>query len=99
MEFIKDTPLVHATAQIENSVIIPPVFIGSGAVIKNSVVGPHVSIGDKTKVLDSRVQNSIIQKDSLVANANIANSMLGNSASYEGTPHDLSVGDFNTIKQ
>ena len=99
LEFIKDTPLVHATAQIENSVIIPPVFIGSGAVIKNSVVGPHVSIGDKTKVLDSRVQNSIIQKDSLVANANIANSMLGNSASYEGTPHDLSVGDFNTIKQ
>ena len=99
LEFIKDTPLVHTTAQIENSVIIPPVFIGSGAVIKNSVVGPHVSIGDKTKVLDSRVQNSIIQKDSLVANANIANSMLGNSASYEGTPHDLSVGDFNTIKQ
>jgi len=98
LEFIKDTPLIDKSAVLENSVIIPPVYIGAGAVIKNSVVGPHVSVGDKTKITDSRIKNSIVQKDSSVSNANIANSMVGNSVIWEGRASDLSVGDFNVVK-
>lgn len=97
LEFIKDQNLVSSSAKLVNSVVIQPSFIGAGVVIENSVVGPHVSIGEKTRIIDSRIKNSIIQKESRVSNAVIENSMLGNFVIFEGSSHDLSVGDYNTI--
>jgi glucose-1-phosphate thymidylyltransferase len=98
MEYIKGQDLVSKSAKLTNSVIIPPVYIGDNVEISNSVVGPYVSVGAGTKIIDSIVKNSIIQEKATVKNANINNSMLGNNASYEGHPADLSVGDFNVIK-
>jgi glucose-1-phosphate thymidylyltransferase len=97
LEFIKDQKLVSPSAKLVNSVVIQPSFIGADVVIENSVVGPHVSIGDKTKIVDSRIKNSIIQKETRVSNAVIENSMLGNFVIFEGSSLDLSVGDYNTI--
>jgi glucose-1-phosphate thymidylyltransferase len=97
LEFIRNEKLVSDKAQIKNSVIIPPCFIGDGVVIENSVVGPHVSIGEKTKVMDSRIKNSIIQKESVVSSAILENSMLGNFVNFEGKYLDLSLGDYNTM--
>jgi glucose-1-phosphate thymidylyltransferase len=97
LEFIKDQKLVSDKAKLVNSVVIPPCFIGAGAVIENSVVGPHVSIGENSRVLDSRVKNSIIQKETKISKAVLENSMLGNFVNFEGSALDLSVGDFNSI--
>jgi glucose-1-phosphate thymidylyltransferase len=97
LEFIKDQPLVSAGARVINSVIIPPCYVGDGVVIENSVVGPHVSISEKTQIRDSRIRNSIIQKESQISNAILENSMLGNFVIFEGSSLDLSLGDFNTI--
>ena len=99
LEFIKDKDLVAKSAKIANSVIIEPVYIGENVEITNAVIGPHVSIGNNTKVSDSRIQNCIIQKDTIVKDANIANSMVGNSVIYEGRPKDLSIGDFTTVAE
>lgn len=97
LEYIRDTQLVDPSAKIENSVIIPPVYIGKNAHIQNTVVGPYVSIGDASKIQDSVIKNSIIQKNTSVINANISNSMLGNFVKFEGKTNDLSVGDYNVI--
>jgi glucose-1-phosphate thymidylyltransferase len=97
LEFIKDQKLVSDQAKIINSVVIPPCFIGAGAVIENSVVGPHVSVGEKTRIIDSRITSSIIQREATVTRAILDNSMLGNFAIFEGSSLDLSVGDFNSI--
>jgi glucose-1-phosphate thymidylyltransferase len=97
LEFIKDQKLVSEKAQLRNSVVIPPCFIGAGAVIENSVVGPYVSVGENTKISDSRIRNSIIQKESSIKDAMLENSMLGNFVIFEGSYDDLSVGDYNTI--
>lgn len=99
LEYIKDTKLVADSASVVNSVIIPPVFIGENVKIENSVVGPHVSIGNSTNVTNSVVRNTIVQEHSKIKNANVANSMLGNHAGFEGRPSDLSVGDYNHISQ
>ncbi|TXK46034.1 NTP transferase domain-containing protein [Pontibacter qinzhouensis] len=100
LEYIKDEKdLVASSATVENSVIIPPVYIGENAVIQNSVVGPHVSIGNNTKVYDSIVSNSIVQESTTLKNGNISNSMVGNNVTYEGHQSDLSLGDFNTLKE
>ena len=97
LEFIKDQKLVSEKSKLINSVIIPPCFIGDGVVIENSVIGPHVSVGENTRITDSRIKNSIIQKDSTIQSAMLENSMLGNFIIFEGSTLDLSLGDFNAI--
>ncbi len=96
LEFIKDQPLVSPTLKQSNSTIIPPCFIGEGVVIENSVIGPHVSIGDYTSIGDSRIKNSIIQKNCSIRNTVLNNSMLGNFVNFEGKAEDLSLGDYST---
>jgi glucose-1-phosphate thymidylyltransferase len=97
LEFIKDQKLVSDTAKLINSVIIPPVFIGKGAIVENSVVGPYVSLGDDSTISDSRVYNSIIQKNTKVSKTVLENSLLGNFAIFEGKSTDLSLGDYSTV--
>jgi glucose-1-phosphate thymidylyltransferase len=100
LEYIKDEKdLVSPTATITNSIIIPPVYIGEGAVVVNSVVGPHISLGKKSCVYDSVITNSIIQENSEVRNANFTNSMVGSHVMYQSKQADLSIGDYNTIRE
>ncbi|HCR54640.1 MAG TPA: nucleotidyltransferase [Cytophagales bacterium] len=96
LEFIKNQPLIDDTVTLVNAVVIPPCFIGENVTIRNSVVGPHVSIGASTIIRDSRITNSIIQKNCLVHNAVLDNSMLGNFVNFEGKSEDLSLGDYST---
>ena len=96
LEFIKDTPLISAKAKIINSVVVSPCFIGDNVVIENSVVGPYVSIGESTEIRDSRISNSIIQKNTKVSKSVLENSLVGNFVSVEGKAMDLSLGDYNT---
>ena len=100
LEYLKERgeKLVADSAKMTNSVIIEPVYIGENVVITNSVVGPHVSIGDDTEVSGSVLSNSVVQKSSKVQHINVAGSMIGSHASVVGVPHDLSVGDFNTLR-
>ena len=97
LEFIKDQKLISGKAKINNSVIIPPCFIGEDVVIENSVVGPYVSVGKSSHISDSRIENSIIQNNTRISHAVLENSMLGNFVNFEIKPLDLSVGDYNTI--
>ena len=89
--------LVHESAQIENSVIIPPCFVGKNVKISNSVIGPHVSLGAGTEVINSNISNSIIQQESSLKNLVLADSMIGSKVVYNGHALDLSLGDFTTI--
>lgn len=98
LDFIKTQPLVSDKAKVINSVIIPPCFIGDHAVIENSVIGPYVSVGEKTRIVDSRIRNSIIQSESFITHGMLENSMLGNFTTFEGSSQDLSLGDYNAVK-
>jgi glucose-1-phosphate thymidylyltransferase len=90
--------LVSESAKLVNSVLIPPVYIGENVVITDSVVGPHVSLGDHSNVRSSVVSNSIVQQSASVLHGNVTNSMIGNFATVTGTPNDLSLGDYNTLR-
>lgn len=97
LEFDKDQDLVSSSAQIKDSVIIPPCYVGDGAVVENSVIGPHVSIGANTTVTNSVIVNSIIQKDAQIKHANLKDSMIGNHANVLNSADDISIGDYTTI--
>jgi glucose-1-phosphate thymidylyltransferase len=99
LEFEKSESNTAADVQLINSIVIQPSMILPGTVITNSIVGPHVTIGKKCVIKNTVVSNSIIQNNSVVENANLSNSMLGSHAIYKGSVKDLSVGDYNEIKE
>ena len=92
-----DQVSIPASANISESVILPPCFIGEHVRIERSVIGPHVSIGEGTTVADSRIQNTLIQNDSTIENKVLSGSMVGNHAKLLGRSQDISVGDYNVI--
>lgn len=98
LEFIKNENNVAASAINDNSVIIPPCFVGENVQLLNAVIGPHVSIGENTVIENAVIKNSIIQKSSSVKNMVIKNSMIGNKVEIEGSELDLSIGDFTQQK-
>lgn len=93
-----DAVFCAASAQITDSTIIQPCYIGENVKITNSVVGPFVSIGQGTMVDFSVVKNSILQNNSVIENLVLVNSMIGSNTVVKGKAADLSAGDYNVIE-
>lgn len=89
--------LISDSAKVINSIIVPPCYIGTHAEINNSIVGPHVSVGENTRIENSIVTSSIIQNNTVIVNANIDNSMIGNYVEYKEIYKELNIGDFTVI--
>lgn len=92
-----DKSLVSAKVKSDNSVIIPPCFIGDDVTITNSIVGPNVSIEKGAVITNSIVRDSILRGGVRVQDAVLSNSMLGERAIVTGRVLDLSLGDDSTI--
>ncbi len=92
-----DKGLVAPSAQLHNSVLIPPVYLGQQVVVENTVLGPYVSVGNHSYIKDARIQNSIIQTHSTVESTTLKNSMLGNYVHLTGKSAEVSIGDYTTI--
>lgn len=93
----KNIEMVDASAQINNSVVIPPCFIGKDVVLNNSVIGPHVSVGAGSTINGSVIKNTIIQANTTIENVTLMDSMIGNHAKISKNPDNLSVGDYSTM--
>ena len=88
---------IDPSANIIDSTIIPPCYIGPGVTIVRSVVGPHVSLGANTAVTNSTLQDCLIQGNTIIDNSVMDGAMIGAKASVVGTPLDVSIGDFSSI--
>ena len=91
----KGAATISPSAKIINSVINEPCFIGDEVEIQDSVIGPFVSLGERTVVSDSIIKNSIIQKNTIIEDALMIDSMIGSNVSFKGKKTDLSIGDYN----
>lgn len=85
------------SAIIENSLVIPPCFIGENVKITNSKIGPNVSLGNGTVIVNSNIDNSLIQEKTVINHGNLSNSMIGNNAEYYGVSREISLGDFSVL--
>lgn len=81
----------------ENSVIVPPCYIGENVKITNSVIGPYTSIGSNTVIDHAIISNSIIQNNTKITHANLRNTMIGNFVDYEGLVRELNIGDYSVV--
>ncbi len=96
-DFEKNVKMVHESAELINSVIIPPCYIGKNVKLENSIIGPHVSLGNDAVIHNSIIRNSILQHKATIIDANIKNSMIGSNAKYKGLARDLSLSDYSII--
>ena len=95
----KNKQLISSSAEIIDSIIIPPCFIGENVRVERSVIGPHVSIGEGTNVSDSILSNSIIQRSSKIEQSIFRDSMIGSHVSIKGLARDLSLGDYSNYTE
>lgn len=98
LEYEREEMLSYpASAVIENSLIIQPCFIGENVKISNSKIGPGVSLGNNTVIVNSNIENSLIQENTKINHGNLSNSMIGNSAQYFGVSREISLGDYSVL--
>jgi len=93
----RDLSLRHPTAEVKNSIVIEPCFLGEGSRVENSVIGPHVSLGEGSIVENSILRNCLIQQNTSLENQVLKDSMIGSFASISNKVKNLSVGDFTSI--
>lgn len=78
--------------------VIPPVFIHPEAEVEASVIGPHATIESGCRILKSVIQNSIIEKGSLVEDSILDGSLIGQNAALKGGSRSLTIGDNTSIE-
>lgn len=83
--------------EIDNSVIIDPVFVGPGARVVNSVVGPYVSVEAGAEIIGSVIRTSIVFADARVENAALEDSLIGRNAVVTPRPGRINVGDHSEL--
>jgi len=88
---------VATNVKLVNSLIIPPCYIGDNVHIENSVVGPHVSLGTDSIVVNSCIENSLIQHKTQLSNVILNKAMIGSHCALIEDIKDYSLGDYTTI--
>jgi len=90
--------LIDDSVELINSEIIEPCYIAEGTKIINSSVGPFVSIGKNCVVENSNIENSLIQNENTIKNADLKNSMIGSFVTYDGNFEQVSLGDYSRLE-
>ncbi|MEM6806971.1 MAG: sugar phosphate nucleotidyltransferase, partial [Bacteroidota bacterium] len=95
LQFLAEEDLIDPSANLENTEIIRPVYVGANTVIKNSKIGPNVSIGVDCELANSQIADSLIQNNAKLEDVIFSNSMIGNFVNLKGHPKSVSLGDFS----
>jgi glucose-1-phosphate thymidylyltransferase len=81
--------------------IIAPSFVHPSAEIQNSVIGPYSSIGANCKIVNSWIEQSIVEADCEIQDATLSRSLVGIKATIrgrgDGKAIQLNVGDNSDI--
>ena len=81
--------------------IIAPSFVHPSAEIRNSVIGPYSSIGANCKIVNSWIEQSIVEADCEIQDAALSRSLVGIKARIRGRGDgqviQLNVGDNSDV--
>lgn len=82
---------------VQNGVLVPPVFIAKTAHIEDAIVGPYVTVCDHVCIRSAIVRDSIIEAGSTVENITLERTLVGRNARIRGSFKRLNVGDDDVI--
>lgn len=81
--------------------IIAPSFVHPSAELQESVIGPYSSIGANCKIVNSRIEESIVEADCEIQDAVLSRSLVGIKARIRGAGNEqviqLNVGDNSDV--
>ena len=87
--------------KVDGVEIIAPSFVHPTAEIRNSVIGPYTSIGANCSVINSRIEESIVEADCEIQDAVLCRSLVGIQVKVRGRGDghviQLNVGDNSDI--
>jgi glucose-1-phosphate thymidylyltransferase len=78
--------------------IVDPVLIEDGVTVERSTIGPNVTLEAGTTVADSRLEHTVVGRDSRITGSTLAHSMLGNGVAVDGFAGSLSLGDHSELR-
>ncbi len=78
--------------------IVDPVLIEDGVIVERSSIGPNVTLEAGTRVSDSRLEHTVVGRDSRISGSELSQSMLGNGVVVDGFTGSLSLGDHSEIR-
>ena len=85
------------TYTLQNSIIIPPVFIAHPENVEHSVIGPYVSIAEGAVVRRAILRDAIVSENAIVEDIALHNSLIGENAVVKGSYRTLNVGDSSEV--
>ena len=92
---------VEAGARIVNCVITGPVVVGRGAQLTRTLVGPNSAIGDRCRLSDATIEDSIILEGAEIHGWKLRESLLGRECRLHGAAPsgyvELTLGERSEI--
>lgn len=82
---------------VQDTIIVPPVYIADSAVVEHSVIGPYVTIAEGAVVRRSIIKDSIIHAGAHIEDAMLKRSLIGDNARVRGSYQQLNVGDSSLV--
>jgi len=86
---------------IDGVKFIAPSFVHPSAEIRNSVIGPYSSVGANCKIINSKIEETILEADCEIRDAVLCRSLVGIQAKIQGRGDgqtiQLNVGDNSDI--
>jgi len=86
---------------IDGVKFVAPCFVHPSAEIRNSVIGPYSSVGANCKIIDSKIEETILEADCEIQDAVLCRSLVGIQAKVRGRGDgqviQLNVGDNSDI--
>ena len=74
-----------------------PVFIEDGVTVERSVIGPNVTLESGTRVVNSRLEHTLVGARSTITDSHLHHSMLGDRVSVRGLNGVATLGDDSEV--
>ncbi len=99
----KSNTVINAQTEqnlLENSKLIPPVFIGKNSSLKKCVIGPNVSIGDNCNLTRCIIENSVLGDHCTLENIITEGSVIGDFVTIEDVvKNSMVIGDSSSLSK
>ncbi len=77
----------------DGTILRPPVFISESAILKNAILGPYVSVGERARITDALIRNSIVGDRAEVTGCFLEASLVGKNTVVRSEPLGLNVAE------
>ena len=89
--------LIEKMKQPKMKGIKPPVFIGKDVAIENSEIGPNVTINDGCIIMNSKLKDVIIDKNTRIEDCELEHSLIGKDVKMKGFKGHVMLGDHDSL--